>query len=231
MRKRIVITGAGRGLGRALAQRWAEQDHEVWGCTRSGVSDVPLAGCVAMDLGDAASVVRGAAELSSRLEAVDLLVNCAGVDARAFGAPEDPRGPFDVAADVWEAVFRVNVTGPMVLTRELLPLLQVGEDPLVLNVSSQLGSMQVAAGKGRDTSYCVSKASLNMFSVKAAAHLRPAGVTVVMLHPGWVQTDMGGSAAPVSVADAVTSITETVERLSLADSGRFIRSDGSDHPW
>ena len=231
MRKRIVITGAGRGLGRALAQRWAEQGHEVWGCSRSGVADALLAGCVELDLGDEASVVRGAAELSTHLDAVDLLVNCAGVDARAFGAPEDPRGPFDVAADVWEAVFRVNVVGPMVLTRELLSRLRRGTEPLVLNISSQLGSMQVAAGKGRDTSYCVSKAALNMFSVKAAAHLRSEGIGVVMLHPGWVQTDMGGSAAPVPIDDAVHSITETVARLTLADSGRFIRADGSDHPW
>ena len=119
----------------------------------------------------------------------------------------------------------------MVLTRELLPLLQRGTEPLVLNVSSQLGSMQVAASKGRDTVYCMSKAALNMLSVKSAAALRADGIAVVMLHPGWVQTDMGGSSAPLTIAESADSIVRTVDALTLADSGRFIQWDGSDHPW
>ncbi|HAP76631.1 MAG TPA: SDR family oxidoreductase [Acidimicrobiaceae bacterium] len=226
----MVITGVGRGLGRALAQRWAERD-EVWGTTRTGTTDLPLAGCLCIDLADEGSIVAGAAALRASVPGVDLLVNCAGVDARAFGAPEDPRGPFDVPAHMWKALFDVNVVGPMVFTRELLPLLRNGSQPLVVNVSSQLGSMQVAATKGRDTSYCVSKAALNMFSVKAAAELRPAGVGVVMLHPGWVQTDMGGRSAPLTIAESADAIVATVDALTLADSGRFIRWDGTDHPW
>jgi len=184
-----------------------------------------------MDLADEASITTGAAVLAEQLDAVDLLVNCAGVDARAFGSADDNRGPFDFDAATFSAVINVNVTGPMVLTRALLPLLQRGTSATVVNISSQLGSLQVAATQGRDTAYCVSKAALNMLSVKSAAALRADGIAVVMLHPGWVQTDMGGSDAALTVAQSADAIVRTVADLVLADSGRFIRWDGVEHPW
>jgi NAD(P)-dependent dehydrogenase (short-subunit alcohol dehydrogenase family) len=77
----------------------------------------------------------------------------------------------------------------------------------------------------------MSKAALNMLSVKTADALRPEGIAVVMLHPGWVQTDMGGASAPLTVAESADAIVRTVDALTLADSGRFVRWDGSDHPW
>ena len=153
--------------------------------------DATPAGCVAIDLSDEASVTSGVADLRERTEAIDLLVNCAGLDARSFGLAKDHSGVFDIDAATFNAVLNVNVTGPMALTREALPLLRAGTDPMILNISSQLGSMQVAGRKGRDATYCVSKAALNMLSVKTAAALSPEGIGVVMMHPGWVQTDMG----------------------------------------
>ncbi|MCL4162063.1 UNVERIFIED_CONTAM: hypothetical protein GTU68_060935 [Idotea baltica] len=125
----------------------------------------------------------------------------------------------------------VNVTGPMVMTTALLPLLRKSDAAMVVNISSQLGSMQVAARKGRDSAYCVSKAALNMWSVKAAASLRPEGIGVVMLHPGWVQTDMGGPSGELTLDDAATSVAATIGSLTVADTGRFVRWDGHEHPW
>ncbi len=229
--KRTLITGIGRGLGRELAQRLHDDGHEVWGSTRDGETDLDIAGCVALDLADESSIVAAAATLNAAVDSLDLLVNCAAVDARAFGAPENDRGPFDFDADVFNSVMNVNVTGPMLVTRHMFPLLRNGTDPMVLNISSQLGSVQVAAGKGRDTAYCVSKAALNMLSVKSAAALEPDGVSVVMMHPGWVQTDMGGANAPMTVAESGSAIVETLASLTLADTGRFVRWDGTDHPW
>lgn len=231
MGRRVFITGVGRGLGGALARRWAASGATVWGSTRDGSCDEVLAGCVALDLSAEASVVAGIADLGTQTDAIDLLVNCAGLDARAFGQVKDDSGPFDFDADTFNGVLNVNVTGPMVLTREALPLLRAGTHPMILNVSSQLGSMQVAAGKGRDAAYCVSKAALNMLSVKTAAALRSEGIGLVMLHPGWVQTDMGGPTAPLTIDESVEAIVATVDRLSFNDTGRFVRWDGQDHPW
>ena len=231
---RILITGANRGLGLELARTWIDAGHEVWGSARTAepleLLRLEPAGSISLDLGDEASIVAGLEALASQIDGLDLLVNCAGVDARAFGV-EDPRGPFDVDAEHVNEVIRINATGPMLVTREALPLLRAATDPLVLNVSSQLGSVQVAATKGRDTSYCVSKAALNMWSVKAAAALRNEGIAVVMLHPGWVSTDMGGPSAQLTPPESATAIVDTVSRLTTADTGRFINWDGTDHPW
>jgi|TARA_B110000305_G_C19204518_1_gene522849 NAD(P)-dependent dehydrogenase (short-subunit alcohol dehydrogenase family) len=229
--KTVCITGVGRGLGRELASRMIDAGHLVYGSTNRSPSDLSLAGLVAIDLGDEASIRAGCATLAGQIESLDLLINCAGVDARAFGAAKDQRGPFDIDADTFNAVMSVNVTGPMVMTTALLPVLRASSDAMIVNISSQLGSMQVAARQGGDSTYCVSKAALNMWGVKSAAALRPEGISVVMMHPGWVQTDMGGPSGELTVDEAATSISRTISTLSLEDTGRFIRWDGHDHPW
>ncbi len=231
---RIFVTGANRGLGLELVRQWLAAGHQVWGSAREADPGDLLAlrpaGAVQLDLGDEASIETGLAALGGQVDGLDLLVNCAGLDARAFGV-DDPRGPFDVDASVMNEVMRINATGPMLVTREALPLLRAGDDPLVLNISSQLGSMEVAATKGRDTVYCMSKAALNMWSVKAASALRPEGIGVVMLHPGWVSTDLGGASAALTPPESARAIVETVSSLTIQDSGRFITWDGADHPW
>lgn len=227
----ILITGVGRGLGRELATRFAEHGHTVYGTTRTGDSPIELAGCMRLDLSDEPSIIAAIESLSGMVDGLDVLVNCAGADGRMFGADENARGPFDLDADTFNAVLDANVTGPMAVTREALPLLRLGNQSMIVNVSSQLGSMQVAARKGRDTAYCVSKAALNMLSVKTSAALEPEGIGVVMLHPGWVATDMGGSRADLSIDEAGAAIVDTIESLTLADTGRFVRWDGHDHPW
>ena len=227
----VFITGVGRGLGRELAARFLDAGHTVYGSTNRSDCDLELAGLHTMDLGDEKSVLATAATLAEQIDSLDLLINCAGVDARAFGGSEDHRGTFDLDAATFNAVMNVNVTGPMVLTKVLLPLLTRSDSAMVVNISSQLGSMQVAARKGRDSVYCVSKAALNMLSVKSAAALRSDGIGVVMLHPGWVQTDMGGPSAQLTLNEAAAAISDTISSLSFADTGRFVRWDGHDHPW
>ena len=233
--RRVLITGANRGIGLELARVFTAAGHRVWGSTRPGRSDqlmaVKPAGVIELDLLNEASIQQALADLAAQADGLDLLINCAGVDARAFGTGDRPRGPFDLDAATFTGVTAVNVTGPMVVTREALGLLQAGNQPVVVNVSSQLGSMDFASGAGNDTAYCVSKAGLNMLTVKSAAALRQDGICVISLHPGWVSTDMGGSAAPLTPAESAMAIAQTVSGLTMADSGRFVTWDGRDHAW
>lgn len=229
--RRVVISGVGRGLGRKLAEIFVERGDQVWGTSRNGDAPTGIRGHVSMELRDEAAVIAAAAEIAGQTNAIDLLVNCAGTDSRSFGATRGETGPFDLDADTFNAVMEVNVTGPMLVTRHLLPLLRAGHMPLVVNISSQLGSMELGQSMGADTAYAASKAALNMVSLKAAADLRGDGVGVVMLHPGWVQTDMGGPSAALTVEESGQAIVSTIDSLSLDDSGRFMRWDGSDHPW
>ena len=237
--RNVMITGVGRGLGSELARQFAANGDRVVGSVRPGrtgnssnlLDEGILTAVVELDLGDEASIVQAVRGLSGAIGHLDLLVNNAGLDARAFDAHAEARGPFDIDASVFTELTRINATGPMIVTRECLPLLRDAPAAMVVNISSQLGSMQVAATKGRDSAYCVSKAALNMWSVKAAAHLRPEGIGVVMMHPGWVQTDMGGPSAQLTVLESARSMAATIDALSLDDSGRFIRWDGTEHPW
>ena len=234
--RRVFVTGANRGIGYELAKRYIDGGARVWGAGRPGRTDrlreLQPAGVVEMDLLQESSIIDAMAGLARGLDRLDLLINCAGVDGRAFTTDATAsRGPFDLDAEAFTAVSRVNVTGPMVVTRQARELLRRGRDAVVLNISSQLGSMEVGATMGRDTAYCVSKAALNMLSLKTAEALRPDGVAVVMIHPGWVSTDMGGPAASLSPAQSAAAIHRTVAGLTLADSGRFMRWDGQDHPW
>jgi len=235
MARRVLVSGANRGLGLEFARQMVAAGDEVWGSAREAEPAALLAlgpaGSVVMDMGDEASVVAGVQALGERIEGLDLLINCAGLDGRAVGASEDHRGPFDFDAHTFTEVMRINATGPMMVTREALPLLRTGQNAMVVNISSQLGSMEVAATKGRDTAYCVSKAALNMVTVKTAAALADEGISVVSFHPGWVSTDMGGSSAEISPEESVSGMLGVIGGLTHADTGRFLNWNGSTHPW
>jgi len=231
----VFITGANRGIGFELARQLVERGDQVWGSAREAAPAKLLslnpAGTVQIDLADEASIVAGMASLAEQTSSIDWVINCAGIDARSTGGADNARGPFDLSAESFSAVSAVNVAGPMVVSREALPLLRAGTSPLLINISSQLGSMQFAVNAGSDTAYCVSKAALNMLTVKTAAALRGEEIAAVMVHPGWVSSDMGGVSAPITPVDSAAAMIATFDSLTLADSGRFITWDGRTHDW
>ena len=94
-----------------------------------------------------------------------------------------------------------------------------------------MGSMELSQRIGRDVGYAVSKAALNMITVKLASRLRDEGIVAIVLHPGFLRTDMGGTAATMDPADAARQIVALVDSLTIADTGTFRRWDGSVHPW
>ncbi len=100
-----------------------------------------------------------------------------------------------------------------------------------MNISSQLGSTAVGRTNGRDIGYNASKAALNLITARTASLLRPEEVIVVAVHPGWVRTDMGGTEASEDAGDAVQCLIRTINTLSGDDSGRFLKADGTTHPW
>lgn len=232
--RRIVITGAGRGLGLGLARHFAEAGHTVFGCVRNPDTATDLAAVASrvlrVDVTDAASVQAAAAELDD-LGGVDVVINNSGIDARALGGERETSGVLDIEPAHFLGQMEVNAVGPILVTRAFVPLLRNGVHPTILNVSSQLGSMEVGASGGSDIGYNASKAALNMITVKSATTLASDGIAVVAVHPGWVQTDMGGSSAAISIDESAAALVALVGNLTIADSGRFLRWDGVEHPW
>jgi len=161
--------------------------------------------------------------IDERLGHLDILVNCAGVNINDSARVNELN---------WQDVARnleVNVGGPLMTSKALYPLLQKGREKKIVNISSQMGSIHLTDGGA--TPYRVSKAALNMLTRNQAIEYKKDGIAVVILHPGWVKTDMGGSAAPMTVADSVKKIFQIIEMISLANTGEFISVTGDKIPY
>jgi NAD(P)-dependent dehydrogenase (short-subunit alcohol dehydrogenase family) len=228
----VVITGANRGLGLALAQQHLAQGATVIGGCRnpSAATTLTEAGAevLQLDTGSGESIAAFGAAVGDR--PVDLLYNNAGIDARAVGADDGARGALDITEAQFRSVMDVNVLGPLLVVQSLAANLQAAGGKIV-NISSQVGSIQVAQRIGRDVSYNSSKAALNMLTIKQSQVLRPLGVTVIAIHPGWVRSDMGGSGADLDPAESAAGIVKLVDNLTLDQTGSFFQWDGTIHPW
>ena len=228
----VVITGANRGLGLALATHYLSHGATViGGCRNPAAADaLEAAGAEVhqLDTGSGESIVAFGSAVGDR--PVDLLFNNAGIDSRAVGANETARGALDLTEAQFRSVMDVNVLGPMLMVQALAANL-TSAGGKVINVSSQVGSFEVAHRIGSDIAYGTSKAALNMLSLKQSQGLRSAGISVIALHPGWLRSDMGGSRADLDPADAAASIAKVVDNVTIEQTGSFLRWDGSTHPW
>jgi len=228
----VVITGANRGLGLELAKQYlADGATVIGGCRNPGAAtELRSAGAevVALDTGSGESIAEFGAVVGDR--PVDLLFNNAGIDARAVGGAETARGPLDVTEHQFRAVLDVNVLGPLLMVQALVGNLRAATGKIV-NVSSQVGSIEIAQRIGSDAAYTTSKAALNMLTLKQSQVLRGDGVCVIALHPGWLRSDMGGPRADLEPAVAAAAIVAVVDHITIEQSGSFLRWDGSVHPW
>ncbi len=229
----VVITGSNRGLGLALARVYSQRGHTVIGGCRTPAAATELAGVTghvhSLDMGDEESIDAFVATIGTR--PVDIVINNAGIDARSLGAADDQRDVLTLSGQHLLDEVRVNAVGPMLLARNFLPGLRQSASPRIVNVSSQIASMEVSATMGRDVGYAVSKAALNMITVKLASQLRADGITAIALHPGYLRTEMGAANAPLGADEAAERIVDLIDGLTPADSGRFLRWDGTEHPW
>lgn len=232
--KRIVITGASRGIGLEMAKILIGKGHSVYGAVRNpdGANDLREAGptgILQLDIGDQSSIDAFGQELASITDGIDILVNNAGITSNDLGVNRRQCNPWEIDPAIVLEETQINALGPMMVTRNVISLLEAGNNPVVLNTSSQLGSMVIGAMMPSDVAYNVSKAAVNMITVMSASTNK--NVAFVALHPGWVKTDMGTDAAEMEVSDSAGAIVDSLLSLTIEDSGRFIRWDGTDHPW
>ncbi|MEM1185334.1 MAG: SDR family oxidoreductase [Planctomycetota bacterium] len=221
-----LITGANRGIGLELAKQ-AMADGPVIGTARDPKAAQHLidAGVrvVELDAADEASIKALAVAVGD--EPIDLLINNAGV------FPDNGKTFEDLDLETMTGCLRTNVAGPIGVTRSLLPNLLRSEHPKVVHVSSTMGSLELAQEATKNHAYRASKAALNMVTVLMANELRERGVCCVCVHPGWVQTDMGGAKAALTPEQSARDILGLAHRLGMAESGSFLRHDGEALPW
>ncbi len=221
MAKTIVITGANRGIGLALAEHWKARGDRVLAVCRQASTALVDSGVEIID-GVDVSTADGVSNLSSALgdTSVDILYNNAGI---MLSETVD-----EMDFEQMLQQFKVNTLGPLRVTMALLNNLHQGSK--VGLMTSRMGSIADNTS-GKKYGYRISKAGLNAAGKSLALDLHDRGIAVAILHPGWVQTDMTGNSGNLTVDEAASNLIARMDALSLENSGTFWHSDGSELPW
>ncbi|PRY77247.1 short-subunit dehydrogenase [Yoonia maritima] len=213
--KTVLITGANRGIGAALASVAEQSGFDVIRATRPG-----RGGDVEFDVTDPFAVKRAIAAIDLP---IDILINNAGI----IGPNRQATTNMDYAG--MAQTFAVNVAGPLAVSNACLELLRQSNAPRILTISSQMAYMGYA--KSDRIAYRASKAAVNKVMQGLATDLRPDGITVALVDPGWVRTDMGGADADLDAADVGAGIIALAENLTLGDTGKFFTWDGKEREF
>ena len=214
----VLITGANRGIGLEFARQYAAEGWDVIATARQSSPELAALNVRVepLDLSDADAVAGFEGRIDSPL---DLFIANAGTNHPMDGeTAEDARD--------WQKMMMVNAIAPFQLGQALLPRMARGGKMICL--SSGMGS--IAQNSGGWIPYRTSKAALNMAWNCLALEAKPAGVAVVALSPGWVKTRMGGAGAEISTQESVGDMRRLIDRLTIDDTGKFLRRNGSELP-
>ncbi len=229
--KTVLITGANRGIGFEFSRQYAAEGWRVFACSRRpsqeigklaekhpGLVENPL-----LDVSDRDRIEQLGRTLSG--EPIDLLISNAGIypdsGSRGFGHTDYGK---------WMEAFSVNTMATLKLAETFIEQVSRSTLKTIAVVTSKMGSISDNTG-GSDYLYRSSKAAVNMVVKSLSIDLGPLGITAVLLHPGWVKTDMGGPGALISVEESVSGMKRVIAGLSIGDSGKFIGYDGKTVPW
>lgn len=220
----VLITGANRGLGLEFARQYAADGWTVIGTARKPAEALALSALDVEVLPLDVTVRESVATLADALDGrpLDLLINNAGIFPRMSSIEE-------VDPDSYAQILMVNTLGPVMVTQALLPNLRQGELKRIVNITSQLGSIE--NNGGGHYGYRESKAALNMFTKSLAAELGPEGFISLAIHPGWVQTDLGGEGAKLTPEESVTAMREVIDYVTPDNNGEFRAFHGDRLPW
>jgi NAD(P)-dependent dehydrogenase (short-subunit alcohol dehydrogenase family) len=228
----VLITGANRGIGLEMTKLYAASGHQVLACCRAPASAEKLAAVaashkgvrpLAVEIANGASVAALAKTVGD--QPIDVLINNAG----APGPAPQNQALANMDYEGWAETFAINTMAPLRVLQAFRSNLAAGTNPRAVTITSQMGAL------GLDMvamyAYCTSKAAVNKLMRLASFELKKEGITVALIHPGWVRTDMGGPQAAISPEESAAGIVSVIEKLSLAETGCFKKWDGETHVW
>jgi NAD(P)-dependent dehydrogenase (short-subunit alcohol dehydrogenase family) len=223
----VLVTGANRGLGLEFARQYAADGWRVIACCRSPDQAPELKKLGrkievrALDVTSQDSIQHMAQALSGA--PVDVLINNAGLhgDHTPFGATD---------VSLWKKILAVNTIAPIQVLTALIDNVAASPQRKVVNITSKVGSIGDGPSGG-SYAYRSSKTALNMAMANAAHELKARGITILLIHPGWVQTDMGGPSAPVAIEQSIAGIRRVIDKATIAETGHFYDYTGKQLPW
>ncbi len=209
----VLITGANNGLGLSLVKIYLKYDFTVFACYKESKENLEKLKkdneqnlyLFPMDISSSDMIKKAVSLINSRTEYIDILINNAGVFLK-----ENNNELEELEFDDFPYTMEVNAFGPLKVTKESLPLIKKGNKKLIINISSEAGSIKNCE-RTKGFAYCMSKAALNMQSRILQNYLGPDGIKILAVHPGWLLTDMGGPRATVKPDDAA----ENIYKLSM----------------
>lgn len=217
----VVITGANRGIGLELAKLFCERKDQVYVLCREKtveLAELPVKIVEGVDVTNEASILSGASKVDT--DSIDILINNAGIFLNETLS--------DMSIDTITQQFLVNTLGPLKVSLAFLPKLKKGAKLLMM--SSRMGSLEDNTS-GSYYGYRMSKAGLNAFSRSLAVDLKGKGVSVGILHPGYVKTRMTDFHGDITPEEAASGLLKVIDELNLENSGSFWHSNGQKLPW
>lgn len=235
MIRKVLVTGADAGLGLSLVKRFLQGGYEVFaGVYRSEDGLTPLVSeyggsltLIPLNVADMESVRAAVRNVMERTNALDIIINNAGIHLRNSQLSLEE---LDLDDQHLQQTMDVNAFGPLRVVQQFLSLLELGEGKLVINVSSEAGSI-ADCGRDRQFVYCMSKAALNMQSKMLQNYLGPRGFQVLVVHPGWMRTNMGGPQAALDADESAEGIFQLATRKRNADDPMYVDFRGVPLPW
>jgi len=230
--KTVLVTGANRGLGLEFCKQYAEAGWQVIaGCRKpSNASDLKQLAqqhaaiqIRALDVSDHQQI--DGLALSLKDVNLDLLISNAGVYGDSAG-----QGFGTINYQDWQNTLAINVLGGVKLAEAFTDSLARSEQGVFVAISSLMGSI-ADNGSGGSILYRSSKAALNAAMTSVAIDIKPAGVGVLIFHPGWVRTDMGGPNGLCDAPESIAGMREQIEQFDMQKTGQFIKYDGTKMPW
>ena len=228
-----LITGTNRGIGLEFVRQYAKDGWRVFACCRNPAAAEALNHLAtqypdqviihALDVANHAQIEQLSQALSN--QTIDLLINNAGVYPPEQG---DAFGTTDYAA--WAYTFEINTMAPLKMAEAFIQQISRSQLKTIITITSKMGSIADNRGGGSYI-YRSSKAAVNIVMKSLSIDLNSQQITAVLLHPGWVRTDMGGPDGLISTEQSVTGMRRVISGLNFEDSGKFYAFDGQVVPW
>jgi NAD(P)-dependent dehydrogenase (short-subunit alcohol dehydrogenase family) len=233
--RRVLVTGADAGLGLSLVKRFLVGGDQVFaGLYRSAAHLERLADeypgslrIIPLNVADTQSVSQAAAQVAGRTDALDIVINNAAIHLRHS---QQPLEKLDFADQQLQQTMEVNAFGPLRVVQQFLPLLERGVQRLIVNISSEAGSIMDCQRESQ-FAYCMSKAALNMQTKILQNYLKPRGFRVLAVHPGWMRTRMGGPDATISPDESAEGIFHLTVNQRSPDDPIYVDYLGTPLRW